>query len=257
MEFVINLAKELLLAWRQGGKRLRALVIVGAILGGLAFFMNLAAHFVAYDARLLDGLSSILGVAAGSVALIIYAYRRSVEEAQNDKRVEQAETRVRDNPNQPQAAWDLARLKLESYLNRNLAQVRSIFWLTAFVMFSFVGYGSYEAVNNAADFKAATLTTVAGLLVNFIGATFLVLYKSTMEQSKEYVAILERINAVGMSVHVLEKIDGGSVELKNSTTAKLSMKLLSMYHSTVERHSGASEKKSSRARTGVPPKHSG
>ncbi|TOB56756.1 TRADD-N-associated membrane domain-containing protein, partial [Vibrio parahaemolyticus] len=75
----------------------------------------------------------------------------------------------------------------------------------------------------------ALLSAVSGLLVNFIGATFLVLYKSTMSQAKEYVAILERINAVGMSVQVLEKIEDSNKTLKDQTISDLSKQLLTMY----------------------------
>ncbi len=232
MELLVNIAKELLLAWRHGGKRVQLLVVAAILLGAVAFLANIASKILRYEGQFFDAISTVLGAAAALIGFGIYAYRRTIEEEQNEERVERAEQRVKDNPDQPQAAWDLARIKLESYLNRNLNQVRSIFWLTALVMlvgFTFIGYGIVEAFNNLSDIKPALLSTVSGLLVNFIGATFLVLYKSTMEQSKEYVAILERINAVGMSVQVLEKIDVKNKALKDATTAELSKQLLAMY----------------------------
>lgn len=234
MEVIIHIAKELLLAWRQGGKGIRAPIIIAALFATFAFLATLAGKVMRYDKGALDALSSIFGASAAVIAFSVYAYRRSVEEAQNEQRVERAEQRAQENPDQPQAAWDLARIKLESYLNRNLSQVRSIFWLTAIVMivgFVFIGYGIAKAFDNVNSISPALLSTAAGLLINFIGASFLVLYKSTMEQSKEYVAILERINAVGMSVQVLEKIDGTNNELRNTTTAELSKQLLALYQS--------------------------
>jgi len=50
-----------------------------------------------------------------------------------------------------------------------------------------------------------------------------------MSQAKDYVAILERINAVGMSVQVLEKLEGSDDTLKHQTTADISKKLLELY----------------------------
>ncbi|MEZ8918368.1 hypothetical protein AB6D98_23105 [Vibrio lentus] len=47
-----------------------------------------------------------------------------------------------------------------------------------------------------------------------------------MSQAKEYVAILERINAVGMSVQVLDKIEESNTILKDQTIAELSKQLL-------------------------------
>lgn len=232
MDALIHMLKELLLAWRQGGKSIKALIILAGLLAIFAFLATLAGKLLRYNYEAFDVLSTIFWASAAVIAFSIYAYRRSVEEAHNEQRVERAEQRAQENPDQPQAAWDLARIKLESYLNRNLGQVRSIFWLTALVMivgFAFIGYGIVRAFDSSASLQPALLSTISGLLVNFIGATFLVLYKSTMEQSKEYVAILERINAVGMSVQVLEKIDGTNNELKNTTTAELSKQLLALY----------------------------
>jgi len=64
----------------------------------------------------------------------------------------------------------------------------------------------------------------------------LVLYKSTMAQAKDYVTILERINAVGMSVQILDTLNDGGLDLKHETTADVARQLLTMYssnHATV------------------------
>jgi hypothetical protein len=84
------------------------------------------------------------------------------------ERIEAVERRVQENPRETQAAWKLARVKLESYLNRNLSQVRSIFWLTLLVMtagFALIGVGVYYAFLDPTKFPASVLTTSAGLLV--------------------------------------------------------------------------------------------
>ena len=163
---------------------------------------------------------------------MVFLIQRGKQESRQEARIEAVERRAQENPTETQAAWELARVKLESYLNRNLSQVRSIFWLTVFVMmigFSLIGCGAYEAFKDVSKFEASILTTASGVIVSFIGGTFLVLYKATMAQAKDYVTILERINAVGMSVQILETIDSNDSALKHRTTADVARQLLAMY----------------------------
>src|SRR6266851_229292 len=83
------------------------------------------------------------------------------------------------------------------------------------VGFALIGIGAYQAFKNPDHFKASVLSSISGVVVSFIGGTFLVLYKSTMAQAKDYVTILERINAVGMSVQILESINSDATNLKD------------------------------------------
>ena len=50
-----------------------------------------------------------------------------------------------------------------------------------------------------------------------------------MVQAKDYVTMLERINAVGMSVQILETLGEDNRDFKNQTTAEIARQLLSMY----------------------------
>ena len=63
-------------------------------------------------------------------------------------------------------------------------------------------------------------------MVEFIAATFLLIYRSTMEQAKDYVAMLERINAVGMSAQLLETLPD---DKRDETQAEIAKSLLLMY----------------------------
>ncbi|WP_263359743.1 TRADD-N-associated membrane domain-containing protein [Acidicapsa ligni] len=173
---------------------------------------------------------SAIGIGAAILAAI-FGLHRSVEEAKGNLKIEVAEERLRANPEEPQLAWDVAREKLERYLNRNLSQVRSIFLLTVFVMlvgFALIAIGAYQAFHDQAHFSASVLSAVSGVVVSFIGGTFLVLYKATMEQASNYVTILERINAVGMSVQILKSLEEDP-ELRRQSTAEVAKQLLRMY----------------------------
>lgn len=127
-----------------------------------------------------------------------------------------------------------ARIKLESYIDRNLRQVASVYGLIIFVMtvgFVFVSIGVYRAYSYPESLGASIVAACSGILINFIGATFLVVYKATMAQAKDYVSILERINAVGMAAQIVENL-GDNEQLKSETSAEISKELLKLYVSS-------------------------
>jgi hypothetical protein len=68
--------------------------------------------------------------------------------------------------------------------------------------------------------------------ISFIGGSLLLIYRSILAQSKDYVTVLERINAVGMAVQVIASIPDSNEELKHNTTANLAKQLLSLYASS-------------------------
>jgi hypothetical protein len=78
-------------------------------------------------------------------------------------------------------------------------------------------------------FGASIVAAASGIVVQFIGATFLLIYKSTMEQARDYVTVLERINAVGMSIQILESIEGEEPQMRNEARSQLARDLLRMY----------------------------
>jgi len=229
---IIEITKEIMIAFRTGSVTVKRFVLVGLIFCVLAlFFGGLGDSFHQLQYFTIP-LAIGFGV-SGSIFLFgVYIYRVSLESEAKERKYEEAEQRVKANPHETQAAWELARVKLESYVDGNLKQVRSIFWLTIFVMlagFILIGFGVYTVIESPEKLAAAVIAAVSGVLVNFIGATFLVIYKSTINQAAEYVSILERINAVGMSVQILETLVDDTDRLKQKTTAELVKQLLTLY----------------------------
>jgi nitrate reductase gamma subunit len=228
----LDLTVDILAIWQKGFRKARLIIALAAAAGLIG-----ALVLVFADAEIIPRRPfTLIGAAFAAVAFVtltgVAALQRSMRQEQAEVRVQQVEQRFRENPTQPQAAWDLARVKLETYLDRNLNQVRSIFWLTVVVMgvgFALIFYG---IANVFADPKALTPAIVAacsGVVVNIIGTTFLVIYRATMSQAREYVTILERINAVGMAVQVIESIDATAGDLRFKATAELARQLLNMY----------------------------
>ena len=240
-ELFLDVLKELVRGWRAGNPKLRIGIVIAAVLFTIAGIL-LAVSQLALSASpsflrfwrtdIIESIAEVLGAIGAVISIVIYAVQKTKQSVQREKTIEAVELRAREHPKQPQLAWELARVKLESYLNRNLSQVRSIFFLTLLVMatgFILIGIGASEAFRDPDRFKASVLSSVSGIVVSFIGGTFLVLYKSTMAQAEDYVTILERINAVGMSVQILELLDDGDKDLKHQTMAAVARQLLHMY----------------------------
>jgi len=95
--------------------------------------------------------------------------------------------------------------------------------------FFLIGYGVSKVFESPSTFKPAVVAACSGILVNLIGASFLIVYRSTMSQAKDYVTILERINAVGMAVQILETIGEKDSSLRQETTAAIAKQLLTLY----------------------------
>ena len=231
----LEISSVIIKAWKEGGKKSQLAIILALTLASIGALVMATSYviknmYIFYE--IWYGIGTIILVSGAIVIFIIITIQNSKNIVLREKKIEEVERRVQENPKEPQVAWELARIKLESYLNKNLTQVRSIFWLTVLVMacgFTLIGIGVFKSIQSTEYFDASLLTTGSGVIVSFIGGTFLVLYKATMSQAKEYVKILERINAVGMSVQILENISEDDVDLKNKTMSDLASRLLSMY----------------------------
>ncbi len=167
-------------------------------------------------------------------AALVWFYLESLlnirQRQEIEDRVARAEKALVDNPDKTRPLWDVARSHLELYFERNLSQIPSIFWLTVLISlvgFTLISYGVVTALDANAK-TAAFLSTGAGLVTEFVAATFLVIFKSTMTQASDYVGTLERINAVGMSLQVLDSIPDTSRE-KDKTKSALVLAILAAF----------------------------
>lgn len=199
----------------------------------IAFFLSLivaAIYTLIYDWPF-PGVShqewaeGCVAVAAGS-ALTLLAVRKSGKAAKESRaNLERLEKTLEDtDPNKkPEIIWRIASETLKTYFNRNLEQVFLIFVVaivTMLVGFVFLLWGLKTASANPYDLKS-WIGTIPGTITEFIGATFLVIYRSTMAQANSFIHVLERINNVGMAVQILESIPEGESDLKNKTRAEL------------------------------------
>jgi hypothetical protein len=149
------------------------------------------------------------------------------------EKIAQAESKLEAQPQKSKPAWDLARVTLEQYFNRNLAQISAIFWLSVVVMLAGFGiiawgiiweiYRAFHPEINPGTLGPAGLASLSGIVTEFIGASFLFIYRSTIHQAATYSMTLERINAVGMAMQILDTIpdEPKADDLKSKTKAAL------------------------------------
>jgi hypothetical protein len=165
-----------------------------------------------------------------AIVLTTRAFRaRAQQAAFAERKVAAAEDNAERQPEKARYAWDLARIKLEAYFDRNLSQVNQVFWLAAAVMsigLAFVLWAVFMSLHASTIAPTSKVAAISGIITQFIGATFLVIYRSTMTQANEFMAILERINTVGMAIQVLDSIPDEQFELKNATRAEIVSLLL-------------------------------
>lgn len=178
-------------------------------------------------------ISAFGGILCTAITLTLTAnmLERSSKE-EEEQAVATKEELVRENPNKPQLVWELAYSRLDIYLKRNIRQVKSVFVIAICVMiagFFILIFGIASAFQSPDKLDVGILSSISGLVINFIGGSFLVIFRSTARQAKEYVEILERINAVGMAVQIMELINDDKDNLKDKTRAKIAEDILKIY----------------------------
>ena len=151
------------------------------------------------------------------------------------EKIAEAELKVSDEPTQITPAWDLARVTLEAYFSRNLSQITAIFYLSVAVMvvgFAILIWGISQAIRFPNVIAPAAIAVGAGIITEFIGATFLFVYRSAIEQAINYSKTLERINSVGMAMKILDTMpdEANPDDIKNKTKANLVELLIQQAH---------------------------
>lgn len=209
----------------------KKIVSAGLIVLALAAVLSLwLAHYLLPAAAHIDSLEvvpnfiAVLAIGASGLAGIVSVLHKTTQAAQEArKRVERIEVKAEKEPEKAKFAWELASAKLEAYFDRNLMQVFLIFIVAIFAMlvgFGFVLWGVWIAIKTPGQ-NTAWIAAVSGIITEFIGVTFMVIYRSTMSQASSFMQVLERINTVGMAVQILDSIPEADGQLKNSTRAEL------------------------------------
>ncbi len=201
------------------------LAIVSLILWLLSQFF-----FMGQTAAIVNDMAIGAIIISGFILLIAVSSFSPVQTRDTNRffreKIAEAESKVDEEPTQVTPAWDLARVTLEAYFSRNLSQITAIFWLSVTVMvvgFAIIIWGISQAIQSPDSIVAASIAAGAGVITEFIGATFLFIYRSAIEQAINYSKTLERINSVGMAMKILDTMpdEAKPDDLKSKTKAKL------------------------------------
>lgn len=230
-----SVSRLLVKAWHEGTKRARAVMLASTLFGLVLLVGILIASLFGVRETTIKISLAVVVLVLLLMAFAVATYQALTDEEKQAKKLESVEERAREHPERPQFAWELARTKLESYLDRNLSQSRSIYRLTFMVMlvgFVVVMYGLYQATQDPTKLPVSVVAAASGVVISFIGGSFMLVFRSILSESRGYVTVLERINAIGMAVQVIASIPESSAELKHATTANLANQLLTLYAST-------------------------
>lgn len=174
-------------------------------------------------------------VISGTLLFFLFLIRAGTEYVsavrQQEEKIESLERKVDAEPEKVRPAWDLARVKLEAYFDRNLKQVQAIFIVAIFVMlvgFGLVVWGVRISIFDPSRLSIAVIASASGVITEFVSLTFMAIYKATMAQANQFVAVLERINTVGMAVQILDSMEKESPEIKDTTRVEMIKLLLAV-----------------------------
>ena len=211
----------------RSAPRLATIFVISFLAFATSF--DVAVFIVAGDVTSNDFRLGALLALAFAAGFTLLSARTHADEQQREAQIRSLEKRAEAEPEKAKPAWDLARATLEKYFQRNLNQVRMIFYAAIFVMlvgFGFVLWGVRAAVLNPNQVKIAIIASASGVITQFIGLTFMAIYRSTMLQATQYMSILERINTVGMAVQILDSMGDSNTELKDTTRVDIIRLLL-------------------------------
>jgi hypothetical protein len=167
-------------------------------------------------------LLSIIAIIAFYVSIGLPIGDKKSKDIYSEK-INVVEMQIEENGQTTKPIWDLAKLHLEEYFVKNLSHITVIFWLCLLVMltgFIIITWGIIRAINTPNSEFVSIIATVSGVITELIGASFLVIYQSTMKQAGSHTEILERINSVGMAMLLLDTMSEND-SLKEKTKANL------------------------------------
>jgi len=176
-------------------------------------------------------LTFLFGSISISISAQYFINRRKKREKEIENKINALETKRESQPKKTEYSWELARIKLEAYFDRNLSQINSIFWISIIIMivgFGFIIWGIIISINNNEILPITYTASIAGILTEFIGATFMLIYRSTVKQASQNMNVLERINQVGMAIQILDAIPDTEKKLQSETRAEITKLLLNM-----------------------------
>jgi len=217
-------------------KRLRFFLYAGPV---VAVFAGVVSLLYGNDAKLVTYIMEVV-TAFGVIVLLVGLFATNVEadaeSAENKSVISKASSALDSKLGDGvKPAWDLARGTLDTYWKQNLRQNQLIYVASVFATIAGFGMFIYGLHSNSSSIALVTLG--AGTVTQFIGATFLIIYRSTLNQAVKFNDTLERINSVGMSWYIIESMETSTAQsrlLKNKIKGALALQIGTLSNSTFQ-----------------------
>lgn len=146
----------------------------------------------------------------------------------DDKKEQQEEIKKeeKEQPDKIKPTWEYGKVELMEQLEVTKKQIRITFWCSLIaIIFGLVLIFKIIITQNL-DKDISILGIIGGVIVEFIGATFLFMYKSLISQLNENLKILERLNFVGIGIKILDTLESENKEEVNSAKMKLAQQII-------------------------------
>ncbi len=127
----------------------------------------------------------------------------------------------------PIESMKLDSAKLTKYVETNQFQSFATFWLacTASVIgFAILGFSFYLGASNQASYAQLSIPLISGLVSQFIGATFLFMYKTTGDQIKDFYISLNNNQKYLVALEMTNELS--TQELKDKKIEELISKII-------------------------------
>lgn len=124
----------------------------------------------------------------------------------------------------------MARIRLEAYFDRNLVQIKLIFWMSVLVIlfgFALITYGVSISLCGSEKDSVIFIAVLTGVLTEFLGATLMLIFRSTIQSANSYLPTLERMNSVGMAIQTIDSMPEHQSDLRNHAKSEISKLIIS------------------------------
>ena len=124
----------------------------------------------------------------------------------------------------------MARIRLEACFDRNLVQIKLIFWMSVLVILfgsALITYGVSISLHGSEKDSVIFISVLTGVFTEFLGATLLLVFRSTIQRANSYLPTLERMDSVGMAIQIIDSMPEHQSDLRNHAKSDISKLIIS------------------------------
>jgi hypothetical protein len=143
--------------------------------------------------------------------------------------LEKARQKLNEGTDELAPGYVVAASQLQGYIESNRGQINSIYRLSMIVMavgFIFILFAIILALVNPTTYAAPLVAGTGGVISVFIGATFLLLYRSAVEQAQQYIFTLDKQSSVSIALKIIDEVKDGDKE-KDAARIEIAKLLIS------------------------------